>query len=399
MVARPSLVLGVLLSVVSGALAALLSTPPSTPELLSTLPSIHCKCFPGDSCWPTKQERDAFNVSLGGKLIATVPLPSMCHLNNAFTTYDPGACEELRSVWSYPSTHTRDSASPMAPWVGNFSCELFLDAHTPYQIGPLVRYSVKATSVRDYQQTIQFTKQNNIRLVIRNTGHDYLGKSSGVGAVALWTHHMKDIEFSDYTSPHYRGRAIKVGPGLQGIEAMAAAHAQSNVLVAGNCETVGVAGGYSQGGGHGQLASWLGLAADQVLAWDVVTAADELITATPTQNPDLYWALSGGGGGTYGVVISMTSKVCPELRTATANLTFSIDPQFPPRFWEVVPIFVAGIQPLTDIGGVAIWELTNRTFVVSPVTVPGGTQALLQTWLQPTLDLVVRYQMSFNYHP
>ncbi|PYI01924.1 FAD binding domain protein [Aspergillus sclerotiicarbonarius CBS 121057] len=367
--------------------------------LLSPSTASNCRCFPSDPCWPTPQQWHDFNTTLNGKLIATTPLGSVCHPNNPFTPYSAAACASLLSIWDYPSTHYTTSSSPMAPWFTNFSCNPFLPDTTPCTIGPLVRYAVNASSATDYQKTLNFTQAHNIRLVIRNTGHDYLGKSTGAGALALWTHHLKNIQIlSNYTSTSYTGPAIKVGAGVQVFEAMAAAHKENFVLVGGNCQSVGYAGGYTQGGGHGQLASKFGLAADQVLEWEVVTAAGELLIASETQNADLYWALCGGGGGTYGAVLSMTSKVYPELRTTTANLTFSAEGVEESVYWGVVETFVKGLLPLTDAGGVAIWEAMNASFTVTPVTIPGGTREQLEGWLAPTIDLLRGYNMSYTYH-
>ena len=65
-----------------------------------------------------------------------------------------------------------------------------------------------------------------------------------------------------------------------------------------------------------------GMAADQVLEWEVVTASGEHLLATPDDDADLYWALSGGGGGTYAVVLSMTVKLYPDGPIASGSLSF-----------------------------------------------------------------------------
>lgn len=57
-----------------------------------------CKCFPGDTCWPSEREWDNFNTTVGGRLIQTVPLGSPCH----YPHYDAAMCEELRSEWRFP---------------------------------------------------------------------------------------------------------------------------------------------------------------------------------------------------------------------------------------------------------------------------------------------------------
>jgi hypothetical protein len=77
--------------------------------------------------------------------------------------------------------------------------------------------------------------------------------------------------------------------------------------VSGECSTVGLAGGYTRGGGHSALMSKYGLGADQVLEWEVVTADGKLCVANRKRNNDLYWALSGGG--TY------EARCCPSIST------------------------------------------------------------------------------------
>ncbi len=57
----------------------------------------NCKCFPGDECWPTEDDWQSFNKSVGGRLIATVPLGSPCH----DPTYDIGECQALQEQWLY----------------------------------------------------------------------------------------------------------------------------------------------------------------------------------------------------------------------------------------------------------------------------------------------------------
>lgn len=101
-----------------------------------------------------------------------------------------------------------------------------------------------------------------------NTGHDFNGKSTGPGALSLWTHNLKDIEFKDWSDKHYTGKAVKMGAGVQGFEINKAAFDKGLQVVTGSCPTVGVAGGYSQGGGHSALTSAHGMAADQVRPHD-----------------------------------------------------------------------------------------------------------------------------------
>ncbi|KAJ5090122.1 FAD-linked oxidoreductase sor8 [Penicillium argentinense] len=361
----------------------------------ATRPS--CRCFPGEPCWPTVQQWSDFNATLGGKLISTVPIGSVCHTSGAFAAYDAQGCADLLDNWAYPTTHYESSSSPMASWFANFSCDPFLP-HRSCEIGSLQPYAVNVSGPEDVQATLRFTRKHNIRLVIRNTGHDYLGKSTAPGAVALWMHNLKDTQHLQYTSPSYNGSALRLGAGIQGYEAMAAAHAHNKVVVSGNCESVGVAGGYSQAGGHGQLASQFGLGADQVLEWEVVTADGKLRRASPTENSDLHWAITGGGGGTYAVVLSATVKAHAELITSSANLTFSGTDVDPAVFWEVVQTFIVDIQPLVDAGAVAIWAVAGSSFMLTPIAFPGGSLQQLQAGLASTLALLDQHNITYTYH-
>ncbi|KAJ5627011.1 FAD-linked oxidoreductase sor8 [Penicillium herquei] len=283
----------------------------------------------------------------------------------------------------------------MASWFANFSCDPFLPPEVPCELGGLQQFAVNVSGIEDVLATVEFVKRYNIRLVIRNTGHDYLGKSTAPGAVALWMHHLKDTEYLDYTSSYYNGSALRLGAGVQGFEAMRAAHGHNKVIVTGNCDSVGVAGGYTQGGGHGQLASYFGLAADQVLEWEIITAAGELLTASPTENADLFWALSGGGGGTFAVVLSLTVRLHPEMIATSANLTFSTTEVANSVFWEAVETFVSSAALLADAGAVAIWMVSNSTFNVTPITWPGATREQLQEHLDPTLTILEEFNITY----
>jgi FAD/FMN-containing dehydrogenase len=239
-------------------------------------------------------------------------LAASCHRQFAgVVTYNKAECAKLQNTWTLPQAHYDSSSSIMAPFFANQSCDPFNDANAPCVDGTYVQYSVDVSKPQDIAATIKFAQDKNIRLVIRNTGHDYNGKSTGAGALAVWTHHLKDIKIIDYKSAAYTGKAIQVGAGVQGFEAVAAANASGLAVVTGECPTVGYAGGYTQGGGHSALASRYGLAADQTLEFEVVDGTGRLMTATRDKNPDMFWALSGGGGGTYGVVSLLATMMLP----------------------------------------------------------------------------------------
>jgi hypothetical protein len=68
-----------------------------------------CHCLPEDSCWPASNKWDALNSTVGGRLIATVPIGSPCHDPN----YDAAACAALQADWNYPQTQYVVAATPL----------------------------------------------------------------------------------------------------------------------------------------------------------------------------------------------------------------------------------------------------------------------------------------------
>lgn len=152
---------------------------------------------------------------------------------------------------------------------------------------------------------------------------------------------------------HTRAGPSSSVPGVQAIEAQKTANDAGYVVVEGDCPTLGIAGGYTQGGGTSPLGSKFGLAADQVLEWEVVTADGTFRTASPTKNTDLYWALPGGGGGTYGAVLSMTVKLYKNLPTGGATLTFvdSTD-----AYWKAVQAVLVNLPAVLRAGETAYWQ-------------------------------------------
>ena len=104
-------------------------------------------------------------------------------------------------------------------------------------LGGFPVYSVNATNVAQIQLGLNFARNSNIRLVIKNTGHDFLGKSSGAGALNIWTHNLKEIQFfPDFKGPGYSGAAMKVGAGVTVREIYVAADKYGVSMLGGICE-------------------------------------------------------------------------------------------------------------------------------------------------------------------
>ena len=169
---------------------------------------------------------------------------------------------------------------------------------------------VRVASAGDVAAAVDFARTHRLRLVIKGAGHSYLGTSNAPDSLLVWTHGMKGITLHDAFVPKgcavAAQHAVTVEPGVQWVEAYEAVTTKAGRYVqGGGCCTVGV-GGLIQGGGFGSFSKRFGLAAAGLLEAEVVTADGQVRIANACTNPDLFWALKGGGGGTFGVVTRMT---------------------------------------------------------------------------------------------
>lgn len=131
-----------------------------------------CKAIPGDAGWPSTDAWNALNRTVYGRLIATVPLPSVCHFE-PFGTYNEDACTAMKTAWLEDQTFLNHAAEVMNPATQNYSCVPFTPASQPCETGNYASYSINVTVANDAIAGIRFARENNIRLVIKNTGHEY----------------------------------------------------------------------------------------------------------------------------------------------------------------------------------------------------------------------------------
>ncbi|KXJ90487.1 hypothetical protein Micbo1qcDRAFT_226448 [Microdochium bolleyi] len=351
-----------------------------------------CRCLPGDSCWPSQSQWNNLNTTVAGRLVTTVPIGSVCH----DPTYDAQACAALQASYGEPATHYSSSSSMMMRFWANQSCNPFAPRQESCSdLGNFVSYAVDVAQTSDIVTAINFAKSKNIRLVIRNTGHDFLGRSTGRGALAVWTHNLKTMQFlPNFQSGLYKGPALKMGTGVHGSEVEAFLAQRGFVAVGGWCPSVGIAGGFTAGGGHSPLGSKFGMGADQTLEFEVVTAEGRVVTASPTTNSDLYWALSGGGPGNYGVVTSVTVRVYPD--APVVGLFVMIDRSAVPaqKFWTAMQVFFEQIPALVDRNIGATINLGPDVFYIIPLTAHGLTLSATQALMKPFTDALENLQIQ-----
>ena len=198
-------------------------------------------------------------------------------------------------------------------------------------------------------------------------------------------HHLKEIKMVDWSDAQYNGKALKIAAGVQISESINYTADRGLTVVTGNCPTVGVAGGYIQGGGHSPLSSKYGLAADQTLEFEVIDGQGKYLVANRQENPDLYWALSGGGGGTYSVVLSVTIKTYPDIKTTMATLQLASSDVPEESYWDAIASWNALLPNLYDAGCSAMWGWTREGMRVYPLTCPGASTADVEALLSPYL--------------
>ncbi|MEY2965149.1 MAG: FAD-binding protein [Candidatus Nanopelagicales bacterium] len=174
-------------------------------------------------------------------------------------------------------------------------------------------YAVAAESARDIQAAVNFARKHRVRVVVKGTGHDYYGRSCGPRqSLLIWTHNMRQITVHESFVPQGAPAgtpgvtALTTTAGNRWLEAYKIASANGLYVQGGGCTSVGACGGFALGGGFGSFSKRFGSGAAGVLELTVVLANGKIVTANAYQNADLYWALKGGGGGTFGVVTHMT---------------------------------------------------------------------------------------------
>ncbi len=204
-------------------------------------------------------------------------------------------------------------------------------------------YVVAARTAADIAAAVNFARDNRLRLVVRGGGHSYLGTSNSPDSLMVWTHAMNDIVLHDSFVP--RGcrdgqPAVSVGAGALWMQTYNKVTTQGGRYVqGGGCGTVGVAG-LVQGGGFGSYSKNYGLAAASLLEAEIVTADGTVRIANACTHPDLFWALKGGGGGTFGVVTRVTLAT-HELPSFFGGIAVTIEAGSDAAFRALVDRFVA----------------------------------------------------------
>jgi FAD/FMN-containing dehydrogenase len=153
---------------------------------------------------------------------------------------------------------------------------------------------------------------------VRSGGHSLAGHSTNDGGMVIDLRHLREVRVLDRDT-----RLVRVGAGATWGQVAAALRQARLALTAGDTASVGV-GGLTLAGGIGWMVRRYGLAIDSVTAADVVTADGQLVRADAREHPDLLWALRGGGGN-FGVVLSLDFTAQPVAAVHFGAITYQLD--------------------------------------------------------------------------
>jgi FAD/FMN-containing dehydrogenase len=158
-------------------------------------------------------------------------------------------------------------------------------------------------SIADIRQVVVWADRTRVPLAVRSGGHSYAGYSTTTGLV---------VDMRQFGAIHLDKAAgtVTIGGGTRLIDVESTLARQQLAIPTGSCATVGI-GGLAQGGGVGFASRAYGTTSDNVVALGIVTADGRYRTVNAKQNPDLFWACRGGGGGNFGIVTHFVFRVHP----------------------------------------------------------------------------------------
>jgi FAD/FMN-containing dehydrogenase len=252
---------------------------------------------PSDAAWPGAASWKKLKDAVGGNLVQVHSLFEACEKDSK------GAdCKDvLQNIRNPFYVGDQPGGTQVSGW---------LDAWTPAPSA----YAVKARNAADIAAAVNFARENNLRLVVKGTGHSYQGTSNAPDSLLVWTRGMNAVTLHDAFVP--QGCEGKTAP-VPAVTAEAGAvwidlyHAVTELggryVQGGGCTDVGVAG-LIQSGGFGSMSKGFGTAASGLLEAEIVTADGVVRTVNACTNPDLFWAIKGGGGGSWGVLTKLTLK-------------------------------------------------------------------------------------------
>jgi len=260
-------------------------------------PAIVRRARPNDPDWPNETQWRSLDRLVGGNLLQPTSLYGVCP-----TAPASAACQQILPNLRNPFyISDQPGGAQITGW---------LDAWQP----ALSPYAVAAHSTADVVAAVNFARRHNLRLAVKGGGHSYQGTSNAPDSLLIWLHPMREVVLHDAFIPAGGDEpfpAAAIEAGALWIDAYDVVAVQNGRYVqGGGCTTVGVAG-HVQSGGFGSFSKCFGTAASNLLEAEVVCADGRVLVCNEHRDPELFWALKGGGGGSFGVVTKVTVRTHP----------------------------------------------------------------------------------------
>lgn len=242
---------------------------------------------------------------------------------------------------------------------------------------------VRPADAADVATAVTFARDAGLELSVRSGGHDSLGRSTNDGGLVVDLRSLADIAID--------GDRVSIGGGARWGDVAAALAPHGLAISSGDTKTVGV-GGLTLGGGVGWFVRLWGLAIDSLESAEVVLADGRVVTASATSEPDLFWAIRGGGGNFGAVtrftfrahplpdgVVSGSIDLAPDADLAAAFTgwrdALRVAPEELTTTYMGLPSFGEGIPPVSQI--TYVWANSDieaaRTAIAPLLEIPGVT--------------------------
>ena len=343
---------------------------------------------PSDAEWPSKVAWKRLNDEVDGNLIP-VEFPIDACIKDADGTECKNLIADIKNPY-FVGEHP--GLTQTLGWVDAWFTK------------PSV-FAVAAKDANHVAAAVNFARENDLRLVVKGGGHSYQGTSNAADSLLVWTRHMHDVSIHEAFVPQgcdgkqAPQRAVTCGSGAIWMQAYDTVTTKAGAYVqGGGCTTVGVAG-LVQSGGFGSFSKHYGTCAAGLLEAEVVTADGKIRVANACTNPDLFWALKGGGGGTFGVLTKVTLRV-RELLEYGGGAIFRVKASSSDAFRRLLRYFVGFYREnlFNDHWGEQAHIGPDNVLGLSMVSLGLSTEEARKVW-QPFLDWIARSPGVYTLEP
>ncbi|KAJ3505295.1 hypothetical protein NLJ89_g7493 [Agrocybe chaxingu] len=269
-----------------------------------------CRCLYGDPCWPSQNSFSALSDQLSQPVLHPVPPESACYPPSS----PSGNCSAVLSNFDNGDWRADQPGAMQLPNFQTYilpngtieACYMNVSLGVPCEQGSVPPIGVDARTIEDVKNAVCWPRGVHVMdAPLKNMTYDQEFVPDGAPS-----------------SSERVSNAVTLGSGVPWHEAYDFVQERGRFILGGISVggTVGAAGGWIMGAGHSAFAPTFGLGVDNVLQFTIVLASGQHITINAYQNTDLFWALRGGGGGTYGVVTSVTYRTHPIFSLSMAVL-------------------------------------------------------------------------------